>query len=301
MENNPYPQTTTATPKTSGLAIASLVCGIFGLLLLPGLLGVIFGIKAINQIDANNGAIKGKGLAIGGLVLSLITTLSAGVILLVTSLMLPALAKVKAKANRIKCANNLGTIGHAHIHFSVENGGLPWQLPPPAKQQLFGSSRGMDKSVGGIFGLEAMKKELISPKILHSPCDPGRASANEELQMHWLSYNTKDGNPMPAEGISYVLCEGADDQLSDTVLSLTRNLSTDDLTDATWLGADSNSSHPNTMEGLNFSQGQLARTDGSVEHQSSNVDLGEEGMIVRNHMNSRGGRSPGNPSTKIFR
>ncbi|MAY06231.1 MAG: hypothetical protein CMO72_03550, partial [Verrucomicrobiales bacterium] len=157
MENNPYPQATTATPKTSGLAIASLVCGIFGLLLLPGILGLILAIKAINQIDANNGAIKGKGLAIGGLVLSLITTLSAGVILLVTSLMLPALAKVKAKANRIKCANNLGTIGHAHIHFSVENGGLPWQLPPPAKQQLFGTSLSMDKSVGGIFGLEAMK------------------------------------------------------------------------------------------------------------------------------------------------
>ena len=300
MENNPYPQTTTATPKTSGLAIASLVCGIFGLLLLPGLLGVILGIIAISRINSSNGAIKGKGLAIGGLVLSVITTLSAGVILLIASLMLPALAKAKAKANRLKCASNLKQISSAHIYFSAENDGFPWQLPPPAKQQLFGTSLGMDKSVGGIFGLEAMKMELISPKILHSPCDPGRASANEELQMLWQSYNTRDGNPMPAEGISYVLCEGADDLLPNTVLSLTRNLSTDDLTDATWLGADSDSSHPNTMEGLNSSQGQLARTDGSVQ-QSSNFDLGEQGMIVRNHINSQGGRSPGNPSTQIFR
>ena len=300
MENNPYPQTTTATPKTSGLAIASLVCGIFGLLLLPGLLGVILGIIAISRINSSNGAIKGKGLAIGGLVLSVITTLSAGVILLIASLMLPTLAKAKAKANRLKCASNLKQISSAHIYFSAENDGFPWQLPPPAKQQLFGTSRGMDKSVGGIFGLEAMKMELISPKILHSPCDPGRASANEELQMLWQSYNTKDGNPIPVEGISYVLCEGADDLLPNTVLSLTRNLSTDDLTDATWLGADSDSSHPNTMEGLNFSQGQLARTDGSVD-QSSNIDLGEQGMIVRNHINSQGGRSPGNPSTQIFR
>jgi len=300
MENNPYPQTTTANPKTSGLAIASLVCGIFGLLLLPGLLGVILGIIAISRINSSNGAIKGKGLAIGGLVLSVITTLSAGVILLIASLMLPTLAKAKAKANRLKCASNLKQISSAHIYFSAENDGFPWQLPPPAKQQLFGTSLGMDKSVGGIFGLEAMKMELISPNILHSPCDPGRASANEELQMRWPSYNTRDGNPMPAEGISYVLCEGADDLLPNTVLSLTRNLSTDDLTDATWLGADSDSSHPNTMEGLNSSQGQLACTDGSVQ-QSSNFDLGEQGMIVRNHINSQGGRSPGNPSTQIFR
>jgi hypothetical protein len=300
MENNPYPQTTTATPKTSGLAIASLVCGIFGLLLLPGLLGVILGIIAISRINSSNGAIKGKGLAIGGLVLSLITSLSAGVILLVASLMLPALAKAKANANRMKCLNNLKQISSAHIYFSAENDGFPWQLPPPAKQQLFGSSRGMDKSVGGIFGLEAMKMELVTPKILHSPCDPGRASANEELQMLWQSYNTKDGNPMPAEGISYVLCEGADDLLSDTVLSLTRNLSTDNLTDATWLGADNDSSHPNTMEGLNANQGQLVLTDGSARR-STNFDLGEQGMIVGDHINSRGGRSPGNPSTQIFR
>ncbi len=300
MENNPYPQATTATPKTSGLAIASLVCGIFGLLLLPGLLGVILGIIAISRINSSNGAIKGKGLAIGGLVLSVITTLSAGVILLIASLMLPTLAKAKAKANRLKCASNLKQISSAHIYFSAENDGFPWQLPPPAKQQLFGTSRGMDKSVGGIFGLEAMKMELINPKILHSPCDPGRASANEELEMLWESYNTKGGNPMPAEGISYVLCEGADDLLPNTVLSLTRNLSTDNLADATWLGADSDSSHPNTMEGLNANQGQLALTDGSAR-QSTNFDLGEQGMVVGDHINSRGGRSPGNPSTQIFR
>ena len=300
MENNPYPQATTATPKTSGLAIASLVCGIFGLLLLPGLLGVILGIIAISRINSSNGAIKGKGLAIGGLVLSVITTLSAGVILLIASLMLPTLAKAKAKANRLKCASNLKQISSAHIYFSAENDGFPWQLPPPAKQQLFGTSRGMDKSVGGIFGLEAMKMELINPKILHSPCDPGRASANEELEMLWESYNTKGGNPMPAEGISYVLCEGADDLLPNTVLSLTRNLSTDDLTDATWLGADSDSIHPNTMEGLNANQGQLVLTDGSAR-QSTNFDLREQGMVVADHINSRGGRSPGNPSTQIFR
>jgi len=303
MENNPYPQTTAVTPKTSGLAIASLVCGIFGLLFLPAILGLIFGIMAISRINSSNGAIGGKGLAIGGLVLSGVTMLASGVFLLMAgmmgSMMLPALGKAKAKANRIKCVNNLGSVGRSYLSFTYDNDGFPWQLQPAEKRQLFGTG-GHDQTVGGIFGLPAMKAELQTAKILVSPCDPARASANEELQMSWQSYNTKDGNPLPSDAISYVLCEGADDLLPYTVLSLTRNLSSDDLANATWLGADSDPGHPNTMAGLNSSQGQLVLTDGSAR-QSTNFDLGEQGEIVGDHINSQGGRSPRNPSTRIFR
>ena len=46
--------------KTNGLAIASLVCSFF-----CGILGVIFGIIAINQINKTNG--NGKGMAIAGI------------------------------------------------------------------------------------------------------------------------------------------------------------------------------------------------------------------------------------------
>ena len=300
MENSPYPQSATVKPKTSGLAIASLICGILGLLFLPGILGVIFGIMAISRINSSNGAIGGKGLAIGGLVLSGITMVASGVVLLLASMLLPTLGKAKAKANRIKCSNNLRQISSAHLSFSSDYDGFPWQLQPAEKQQLFGMTRGLDQTVGGIFGLEAMKMELMIPKILHSPCDPARASANEELQMSWQSYNTKDGNPLPSDGISYVLCEGADDLLPYTVLSLTRNLSSDDLANATWLGADSDPHHDNTLAGLNSNQGQLVLTDGSAR-QSANFDLGSTGDIVGEHINSQGGRSPRNPSTRIFR
>ncbi len=49
-----------AAQKTNGLAIASLVCSFF-----CGILGVIFGIIALNQINKSNG--NGKGLAIAGI------------------------------------------------------------------------------------------------------------------------------------------------------------------------------------------------------------------------------------------
>jgi len=286
-----------STSKTSALAIASLVCGVLGLcLLLPSLFGGIFGIIALIKINKSNGTLKGSGFAIAGLATSALSIVTVGIL---ASMLLPALARAKAKANRIKCVNNLGSVGRSYLSFTYDNDGFPWQLQPAEKRQLFGTG-GHDQTVGGIFGLPAMKAELQTAKILVSPCDPARASANEELQMSWQSYNTKDGNPMPSDGISYVLCEGADDLLPSTVLSLTRNLSSDDLANATWLGADSDPGHPNTMAGLNSSQGQLVLTDGSAR-QSTNFDLGEQGEIVGDHINSQGGRSPRNPSTRIFR
>jgi hypothetical protein len=59
-------------PKTSGLAIASLVCGIAGLCTfgLGGLAGLILGIIGILKIGKSDSQLKGKGLAIGGIVAS---------------------------------------------------------------------------------------------------------------------------------------------------------------------------------------------------------------------------------------
>lgn len=59
-------------PKTSGLAIASLICGIAGLCTfgLGGLVGLIMGIIGILKIGKSAGQLKGRGLAIGGIVAS---------------------------------------------------------------------------------------------------------------------------------------------------------------------------------------------------------------------------------------
>ena len=46
-------------PKTSGLAIASLVCGIVGMCLwVPGMIGIVLGIKAIRQINGSAGTVS---------------------------------------------------------------------------------------------------------------------------------------------------------------------------------------------------------------------------------------------------
>ncbi|UFH56675.1 DUF4190 domain-containing protein [Spirosoma sp. KNUC1025] len=62
--------------KTSGLAIAALVCGILSFFLLGIVLGplsLIFGAVALNKI-AKDPSIKGRGMAVAGLVLGIVAT-----------------------------------------------------------------------------------------------------------------------------------------------------------------------------------------------------------------------------------
>jgi uncharacterized membrane protein YvbJ len=60
------------TARTSGLAIASLVLGLVGFLINPlSILAIIFGAVAMSQTGRNHN-LKGRGMAIAGLVLGII-------------------------------------------------------------------------------------------------------------------------------------------------------------------------------------------------------------------------------------
>jgi hypothetical protein len=59
-------------PRTSGLAVASLVLGILCLCGVGSLLATIFGAVALGQIAHSNGRLTGKGMAIAGLVLGIL-------------------------------------------------------------------------------------------------------------------------------------------------------------------------------------------------------------------------------------
>jgi prepilin-type N-terminal cleavage/methylation domain-containing protein len=222
---------------------------------------------------------------------------------ILASMLLPALARAKAKAARIKCVNNLSSIGKGLLGFSQDNGGrTPWNLILSQNQNHFGNNNGT-KTVGAIFGLAAMKSELQTAKILVSPCDAARTANNELLQGVWPNVNTKTGSPVNANGTSYIFCQGGDFQRPATVVSLTRNLTSNDISSSNgWAGADDqNLNLQRAMAGLNKSQGQLVCADGSAK-QSTDADLGNNGKIVKGHINARGGTSRLGPSdTAVIR
>ena len=64
----PYGGGAAATPKTNGLAVASLICSCAGLFFLPIFPGIILGFVAHSQIKRSNGMQRGDGLAIAGII-----------------------------------------------------------------------------------------------------------------------------------------------------------------------------------------------------------------------------------------
>ena len=83
-ESNSQNNNTNSEKKTSGFAITALVLGIVGLSLSPlpiinnasailGVIGIIFGIIGIVKTRKNKGKKRGKGLAIAGLITSIVT------------------------------------------------------------------------------------------------------------------------------------------------------------------------------------------------------------------------------------
>ena len=328
METQPAPQGapqphTPVQPKTAGVAIASLVCGIlaFCIPLLPGLAGIILGIVAIRKINASHGGLGGKGLAIGGLASSGVATLITG--LLLPAMLLPALARAKSKANRVKCVYNCSQQCKAMLGFAQDNGErMPWQFTPSAVRRHVaenarqGDNYGSQISPGlnevhahpytletaGVWGLLAVKRELMTAKILHSPCDPTRNRQNELVQENWAQYDTK-ANGVSAElggGTSYTLIRGANTMRPSSVLGVTRNLSDNRLDNSRWLGSDSDNGNGRTMAGLTYSQGQMVLMDGSAR-QSNNADIGGGGQITRAARSSMGGVARGQTSLHILR
>ena len=87
-------------PPTSGMAIASLVCGVLGACtFITSIIGVVLGILALNQIKNSNGEKGGQGVAIAGIVVSGVTLVIFLFGALMAGIMLPAIGVAREAAS----------------------------------------------------------------------------------------------------------------------------------------------------------------------------------------------------------
>ena len=243
---------------------------------------------------------------------------------ILASMLLPALARAKAKANRVKCVNNIGNVYKAGLSFAQDNGErLPWQLTSDGVRNHFRGNAQASAGFGmkistsnevknhpdsnhaaATYGLAAMKTELVTPKIIHSPTDATRAAGSEIVQENWSRYDTKlrGVSVELGGGASYVLVRGADTQRPSSIYAVTRNWSDIRLNtnNGRWCGSDSEPRHPNTMAGLTASQGQIVTMDGGAK-QSTNADFQAQGTYTKAALTATGGVATGPTSLILIR
>jgi prepilin-type N-terminal cleavage/methylation domain-containing protein len=118
------------------------------------------------------------------------------IIAILAALLLPALAKAKAKAQRTACLNNQKQIGLSFTMWAGEHN----DKYPSTVDVSEGGSKALYETWQHFI---TMTNELVTPKILHCPSDPAKQSASD------FSSSATGLRTLKNAAISYVVGTGA--------------------------------------------------------------------------------------------
>lgn len=196
------------------------------------------------------------------------------IIAILAGMLLPALAKAKAKAQRIACTNNLKQVGLAFRVFGNDHqDSYPMQISTnQGGSSEFRTLQGRP-APNMFWHFVAMSNELNTPRIIICPSDPGRWNAT-----NWndIIFNANAGNA----AVSYVVGLDAMDTFPMMVLSGDRNMTNNAPGGTTYVGPIA---HPDqrsmtVLFGTNHSAlatGPGAGFDRNVHQNSGNILMGE--------------------------
>jgi prepilin-type N-terminal cleavage/methylation domain-containing protein len=209
------------------------------------------------------------------------------IIAILAAMLLPALARAKARAQRINCVNNLKQVGLAFRTWALDNGDL---YPMKVAQASGGAQESVGArvltpataflGVGQMF--QVMSNELSTPKILMCPAE---FETLRQVSTTFATSITTTANQVPFTNdlnVSYFIGVDAQDTFPQMLLTGDHNLGAGNPPTAPYLAAPSsgtsfqalgtNFPNGNTlvgwMDNMHAKQGNIGLADGSVQQYS---------------------------------
>ncbi|MFZ3216201.1 MAG: DUF4190 domain-containing protein [Candidatus Acidiferrales bacterium] len=171
--NSQVPPPFTGDPRTSGKAIASLICGVFAFFLPASIAAVILGHISLSEIRKSAGRLGGKGIATAGLVLGYLG-LSMIPILIIAAIAIPNLLRARMAANEASAVGSLRTIETAVVTYDTqfENG-------YPASLEALGGAPGEDATCNhaGLIDARVAAGQKSGYSFTYTPLFPGDGAA----------------------------------------------------------------------------------------------------------------------------
>ena len=182
---------------------------------------------------------------------------------ILASMLLPALAKAKARGQRIACVSNLRQIGLAFRMWSDDNESrFPWRIDPTD-----GGTRTMNEAWKHF---AVISNEISTPKVLRCMSDSEKDRAND-----WSDAPGTGFLGLQNAGLSYFVGTESDESLSQMHVAGDRNVMGQDNQScpAAQITGSITTLHPDTaswQKSIHVQAGNMAMGDGSVQQLSVN-------------------------------
>jgi len=169
-------------PENSGKAIFSFICGLLFFFLPFAIVAIIFGHLSLSEIRKSAGRLKGRGLAMAGLVLGYAGLAVIPVVLILAAIAIPNLLRARMSANETSAVSAVRTLNTAEIAYAQAHPSNGYTCSLSDLSQAWGISRDLARGQknGYIFELQGCTAKtpdgpIATYQVVAYPMVPGQS------------------------------------------------------------------------------------------------------------------------------